>query len=110
MTLHAQLQLLLVIFVTVCLLSFLAVTKCDPSSNFQCTTVDHCIPLRWVCDHDNDCGDNSDEPPNCGMLMQYLLYLFLILIAEGSFHFYLIQTIYLFVEISKFVLLKLILN
>ena len=52
---------------TVCLLSFLAVTKCDSASHFQCNTHERCIPLRWVCDYDNDCGDNSDEPPSCGM-------------------------------------------
>lgn len=27
-----------------------------------------CIPVLWKCDHDNDCGDGSDEPPQCGEL------------------------------------------
>lgn len=25
-----------------------------------------CIPAVWECDHDDDCGDNSDEPEFCG--------------------------------------------
>ncbi|XP_068685724.1 uncharacterized protein [Montipora foliosa] len=30
------------------------------SDHFTCANR-HCIPARWVCDYDNDCGDNSDE-------------------------------------------------
>ena len=30
---------------------------------FTCPN-EQCIPIRWVCDDDNDCGDFSDEA-NC---------------------------------------------
>jgi len=30
------------------------------SDEFTCANK-HCIQQMWVCDNDNDCGDNSDE-------------------------------------------------
>lgn len=34
-------------------------------SEYRCDNL-RCIPSRWICDHDNDCEDNSDER-DCGM-------------------------------------------
>ena len=31
-------------------------------SEFRCTS-GNCIPLKWRCDQENDCTDNSDEDP-----------------------------------------------
>lgn len=36
---------------------------CGPDK-FLCNN-SRCIPSRFVCDLDNDCGDNSDEHSNC---------------------------------------------
>lgn len=38
--------------------------SCDDSS-FRCRN-DACIPRRFACDHDDDCGDGSDESVECG--------------------------------------------
>ncbi|KAL3288606.1 hypothetical protein HHI36_003043 [Cryptolaemus montrouzieri] len=35
-----------------------------PPNQFKCKN-DKCIPAVWVCDTDNDCGDNSDETQSC---------------------------------------------
>lgn len=45
----------LVIFSVVCT----AERTCEPYQ-FRCKN-NRCVPGRWQCDYDNDCGDNSDE-------------------------------------------------
>lgn len=34
---------------------------CDPETEFTCKN-GRCIAKLWMCDFDNDCGDDSDEP------------------------------------------------
>ncbi|CDQ90704.1 unnamed protein product [Oncorhynchus mykiss] len=42
-----------------CVCSFTVPRPCS-ESEYRCDN-QQCIPGNWVCDHDNDCGDNSDE-------------------------------------------------
>ena len=42
----------------------LDVSGCQPG-HLKCTSSDHCILLRWVCDGGDDCPDGSDEK-SCG--------------------------------------------
>lgn len=38
---------------------------CDVENEFMCQNR-QCIPKHFVCDHDIDCADGSDESPECG--------------------------------------------
>ena len=33
----------------------------------QCRLCDRCVPLKWVCDGNNDCGNAEDEA-GCGKI------------------------------------------
>lgn len=38
---------------------------CDAKNEFMCQNR-QCIPKHFVCDHDIDCSDGSDESLECG--------------------------------------------
>ena len=33
----------------------------EVESQFYCYLSDDCVPLEWVCDHDDDCDNGEDE-------------------------------------------------
>lgn len=46
-------------------MSFLAPNNTCSENTFMCRNK-VCIPKQFVCDHDDDCGDGSDESLQCG--------------------------------------------
>lgn len=56
-------------FFTICV--FLSAPRVCTESEFRCDNL-RCIPDRWVCDHDNDCEDSSDER-DCGKWRLFVL-------------------------------------
>ena len=38
------------------------------SDDFHCPMTHKCIPQNFVCDGDNDCGQNEDEKPGCSSM------------------------------------------
>lgn len=45
--------------------NFLAPNNTCDENAFMCRNM-VCIPKQFVCDHDDDCGDGSDEFLQCG--------------------------------------------
>ena len=41
-------------------------------NQFRCLSGDECVPREYLCDHDVDCRDGSDENPSCSMYIQNL--------------------------------------
>lgn len=62
-------SLVLVLMVVVVVMFDTAVEVC-PANYFECETSGECVPERWICDGQDDCGDGSDEPPTCGIASQ----------------------------------------
>ena len=45
---------------------------CDENSQFECAANSACIPITYICDGENDCGDNSDEQECKGEMINYV--------------------------------------
>lgn len=43
---------------------YTALATCPESDQIHCKNSDRCTRIRYICDGDNDCGDNSDEDSN----------------------------------------------
>lgn len=77
-------KLILLISVVVLLLmdveEMAAASGC-PLTQFRCST-GRCVNLNVFCDGRNDCGDNSDEPPQCTRKREISFKLFSLIVSH----------------------------
>lgn len=45
--------------------SQVSAAECNPETHYQCSYESRCILKKYVCNGEDDCGDNEDEQ-NCG--------------------------------------------
>ncbi|XP_071105388.1 neurotrypsin-like [Haliotis cracherodii] len=61
-----------------------AASNCS-ANQFLCRRKNTCVPRRWMCDGDNDCGDNTDESDViCASPTDLLLSVHSVRLADGN--------------------------
>jgi hypothetical protein len=45
-------------------------------NEFKCLSGDECVRRDFLCDHDYDCRDGSDEDQNCSNLLFFIFWFF----------------------------------
>ena len=70
----------MMVVVVVVVTTMMMIKGCDEKIEFRCRN-GRCIAKSFVCDGDNDCGDNSDEL-NCDFGQQKYIVIIFILVQE----------------------------